>query len=246
MDGLSPNIPKSASGNVAKVGTHMTEQMAEFNRIYQFDEESGALRQRDLTVEVVYDRQYVASRYDQYPTTEAMSYLRANLVEVFCPCEDERILDFGCGNGSFLEEMASRTWGCYGMDVSGYEFEHEGFIVAAPNPSIEVDVVTFFDSLEHLPRPKLILGALNCRYVVISLPWLPTEGLNAEQFVESFIAWKHRRYGEHLWHFNPATLAKMMHDAGFDLVMFAPFEDRIRKPEGDRPNILTAIFEKRA
>lgn len=223
----------------------MTEQMAEFNRLYQFDEESGALRQRDLTVEVVYDRQYVASRYDAYASTEAMSHLRANIVEVFCPCEDECVLDFGCGNGSFLSEMATRCWGAYGMDVSGYPFEREGFVKAAPNPSIEVDVVTFFDSLEHLPRPQLILGALNCRYVVISLPWLPTEGLNPQEFVASFMSWKHRRYGEHLWHFGPATLEKMMHDAGFGMVHVGNFEDRIRKGESGRANILTAIFEKR-
>lgn len=219
--------------------------MAEFNRLYQFDEGSGAIRQRDLTVEVVYDRQYVASRYDEYPTTEAMSHLRANIVEVFCPCEDERVLDFGCGNGSFLCEMGSRRWGCYGMDVSGYPFEEEGFIEAAPNPSIPVDVVTFFDSLEHLPRPQAILGNLHCRYVVISVPWLPSEGMSVEEFVECFMAWKHRRYGEHLWHFSPPTLEKMMQDAGFTMVHFGNFEDRIRKGDGSRPNVLTAVFEKR-
>jgi len=220
--------------------------MSEFNRLYQFDEDSGALRQKNLTVEAVYDEEYVRSRYDTYLTTDAISRLRANIVEVFCPTYQlPGVLDFGCGNGSFLEEMSSRGWAAWGMDVSGYKFwERPYSILKASNSSIPVDVVTFFDSLEHLPRPQAILKNLNCRYVVISLPWLPTDGMNIEEFVESFMAWKHRRYGEHLWHFNPATLSKMMENVGFYCVHVGNFEDRIRKGDGTRPNILTAIFEK--
>lgn len=219
--------------------------MAEFDRLYQFDESSGALRQKDLTVEAVYDEEYVRSRYDTYSTTEEMSWLRANLVEVFCPCEDGAVLDFGCGNGSFLKEMERRKWNAWGIDVSGYPFWMNEGLHRASHCGISVDVVTFFDSLEHLPRPKTILKNLHCRYVVISLPWLPTNGITSiEEFVETFMAWKHRRYGEHLWHFNPATLAKMMEGAGFLPVHFDNIEDRIRKGDGTKPNILTGIFEK--
>jgi SAM-dependent methyltransferase len=241
--GFAPYVPESAACYVAPV-FHMTEAMTEFDRLYKFDEETGALRQKDLTVECVYDEEYVRSRYDSYSTTPDISYLRANLTEVFCPIEDGRVLDFGCGNGSYLYEMEMRGWECYGMDISGYPFDETDVVEIAPNPGIEVDVVTFFDSLEHLPRPQAVLANLNCRYVVISLPWLSSEGMGPHEFMKSFMKWKHRRYGEHLWHFTPASLAKMMENAGFGYVYHGNFEDRIRKGDGVHPNILTAIFKK--
>jgi len=241
--GLPVNIPETPSCDIAPK-IHMSELMAEFNRLYQFDEDSGALRQKGLTVEAVYDEEYVRSRYDTYITTTTISKLRADILGVFCPFSDQSVLDFGCGNGSFLHEMSNRGWDSFGMDISSYPFWDQEGACKAPNSSIPVGVVTFFDSLEHLPRPQAILKNLNCRYVVISLPWLPSESMNIEEFVESFMNWKHRRYGEHLWHFNPATLSKMMENAGFYCVHVGNFEDRIRKGDGTRPNILTAIFEK--
>jgi len=206
---------------------------------YQIDAKIGALRSRDRRVTAVYDHAYVA-RYENYPQRE-LSAIRAKLVHRFSEFAIN-VCDVGCGTGAFLEEMKRTQPGivCCGHDVSPYPLPSFINRVGADWHELQWDTVTFFDSLEHFDSLDFV-EHLRARAVIVSLPWYhPYMGS------EWFARWKHRRPGEHLWHFTPVSLTRLFAQAGFRPVYVGNPEDEVRKPDSDScaPNILTMAFRR--
>ena len=95
-----------------------------------------------------------------------------------------RLLDVGCANGVFVWLARERGWEAEGLEVSPFAVEwgrkqfgvviHEGDIHnISPEPGY--DVITFWDTLEHLPDPRAALHAAVSRlhpggYLVILTP----------------------------------------------------------------------------
>jgi len=205
---------------------------SQFTYEYRIHNSTDALMSRDRTIHAQYDHAYVA-RYEKYPERE-LSKIRAALFRRFFP-DAEAVCDVGYGTGAFLREInRSSGWvHCYGYDISPYPAPL--FVKIDPNWQINRwSVLTFFDSLEHfdeLPRFK-------ARSAIVSVPWYhPALG------AEWFYRWKHRRPGEHLWHFTPETLANAMAINGLRPVFIGSPEDAVRKNDGDWPNILTMVFK---
>lgn len=96
----------------------------------------------------------------------------------------------------------------------------------------------FFDVLEHLENIEIVKD-LKCKYIFISLPWCHFLS------VDWFMNWKHRRFDEHLWHFNDRSLDKFMNRMGFTRITnTSNIEDLIRKTSSEYPNILTCVYKK--
>lgn len=250
MPNLSEGIAQSASGKVESEVVHSVEELKE---LYCIDDESGVFRQKDLTVTAVYDKEYVASRYDQYPRSKEMSKLRRRILSsetgIGKTLQDGAVvLDFGCGNGDFVEDCRQNGIACVGYDISGYETNKFQSLNENQVFGAYWSCVTFFDSLEHLVNPMDTIRRLKTRYVMISVPWCPVLaafGKLTRWELEAFSTWKHRRYGEHIWHFNSVSLNRIMERLGFKEIYCSNPEDAIRKPwSAGHPNILTAIFRK--
>ena len=182
----------------------------------------GAFRQKVLrcTVQKDYAAYYLAIDAQ----VRALSQKRFEVLKAFVP--RGRLLDYGEGSGRF-REIAAPTWPAFGYDLG------------RPMPPGPWDVVTFFDSLEHLSNPAEAIRDLQPAWIMVSVPWC-----HYPDHPGCFLGWKHRKPGEHLWHFSAEGLDEFMHWMGYEPVMRSCFEDEIRTRDGDLPNILSAIFRR--
>lgn len=207
---------------------------------YIIDEQTGAVRQDTLQPTVVYDANYV-SHYNKLPV-KAMSLLRWDVVKrALIPLDIHRanVLDFGCGNGAFLNEVQEHGAHAFGYDIAQFPLPEGVFrLDDAAVSKMDFDLVTFFDSIEHVEDPLGTLKRLNTTAVAISLPWCHAHTLGDEWFAK----WKHRKPGEHLWHFDAASLCRLAELAGFRPMFIGNPEDAIRQPVEKLPNILTGVF----
>jgi 2-polyprenyl-3-methyl-5-hydroxy-6-metoxy-1,4-benzoquinol methylase len=151
-----------------------------------------------------------------------------------------RLLDFGCGAGSFLKTMADQGWQVTGLDaavgaVNQVRDEHglTALVGSLPHPDLKpgsFDVVTMWHSLEHVHRPLAILRAayellVPGGKIVVAAPNIA--GLPFRLFGRS---WFGLDLPRHLVHFTPITLALMLQTAGFrvDPVRFLRHNDWLR------------------
>jgi hypothetical protein len=200
----------------------------------------GHWHQKVITGPVpTYKSDYSKNSYDVYNTTDKMSELRYNLVEG-CVGEFSSICDFGYGNGSFLKYCNEQGKITYGYDVSDYPVP-KGTQRIENIDYYPVDVMTFFDSLEHLPQADLLSFLKNkpVKHICISVPWFH-ESLGGHWFRN----WKHRRENEHFHHFDSNGLINLVIQAGYKVIHVGNHEDLIRKPVDNYPNILTVIASK--
>jgi 2-polyprenyl-3-methyl-5-hydroxy-6-metoxy-1,4-benzoquinol methylase len=82
--------------------------------------------------------------------------------------EGRRLLDVGCATGFFIEAARARGWTVKGLEVSEYASEYArkelnldvktASIVSPPDDLPSFDVVTLWDTIEHLDRPDIALG----------------------------------------------------------------------------------------
>jgi hypothetical protein len=186
-----------------------------------------------------YDNQYSESRYSIFSDRGNILNLRLGYIIGSLGKIPESLLDVGYGNGDFLINCKNFIKNLYGNDIEPAYPLPEGIDFISDITTKEVEVITFFDSLEHFHDIEFVKD-LKCKYVIISLPWC-YNGLDDKWFLN----WKHRKPNEHLHHFNHISLEKFMNRNGFRMLNFCNLEDKIRIDNSLSPNILTACFIKK-
>ena len=135
-----------------------------------------------------------------------------------------RVLDVGCGRGAFLAAMQRR-----GFRVRGTEFsEAAAANVALAGVEIDVgelapgmyadasfDLVCIWHVLEHCRRPDRTLRATRDALVPGGALMVAVPNYDSLQARWSKTAWFHLDLPRHLYQFTPATLARLLADAGF-------------------------------
>ena len=205
---------------------------------YQVDE-FGVIHQLQPFTMPSYDVGYVATRYDTIPEAVAnISFLRAGFIAGVCGPVNT-VLDVGYGNGGFLRAMQLTGAQCSGCDVSHYPVP-EGCEPVRWNEALgrEWDLVTFFDSLEHLPSLNF-LAQMQARWLAITVPCVAEEATP-----EWLAAWKHLRPGEHLHHFKMGALRRLLAHRGYERRAIGHPEDMIRRGMNGELNTFSAIFRK--
>ena len=138
-----------------------------------------------------------------------------------------RLLDFGCGGGSFLKRMADQGWQVTGLDAAvGAVREVQDQLglraIVGSLPHLELkpcsfDVITMWHSLEHVHDP---VGILREAYKLL------VPGGKIIVACPNIDSWPYRWFGpswfgldlpRHLIHFTPKTLADALASAGFAL-----------------------------
>ena len=137
-----------------------------------------------------------------------------------------RILDVGCNNGSFLALMAKEGWETYGVDFSqtainnaqtvfGQEHTFCGDLEQAGYEDGFFDVVTLYDTIEHLPNPRQVLQEVKriCKpSALVVIQTVDFDSVNAKVFPRSLLF-----PAQHLYYFRERDLRGRLQQLGFSL-----------------------------
>jgi 2-polyprenyl-3-methyl-5-hydroxy-6-metoxy-1,4-benzoquinol methylase len=138
-----------------------------------------------------------------------------------------RLLEIGANMGLFLSVAAERGWDVSGIEPSAWAVEQgrerfgvdlrQGVIETLDVPPGSVDALVMLDVLEHLADPAEALRRMR--------PMMAGQGVLALATVNVDSLHGRLRGGDwpwfirsHLHYFRPATLTKMLSDAGFEAV----------------------------
>lgn len=143
---------------------------------------------------------------------------------------DKKILDVGCGNGSYLIGLKSLGWNAekqlYGIDFKSPVLQElkeqeqintmEGNFIDIDLPKNFFDVVTFRHVLEHFPDPLL---ALKKAYTILKSGGSILIDVPNFRSIEALLLFKDKWFAieapRHLYHYSPATLMGLLNKAGF-------------------------------
>jgi len=136
-----------------------------------------------------------------------------------------RLLDFGCGRGSFLERVRRQGWQATGIDVAGVadqcvrgESASPVLVGTLPHPELvpaSFDVITMWHSLEHVHDPLAVLGEAHRLLVPGGQLLVAVPNIDSLPFGWFAQAWIGLDLPRHLTHFTPGTLHSMLRRAGF-------------------------------
>lgn len=171
-------------------------------------------------------------QYRGYPGGRKLSFLQYCLLPYYRLRADigsysqftgGRLLDVGCSYGKYLAEMKQLGWQTFGIEphipaarkAQSWGEIHIGTIDDAPWPDKYFDVITLNMSLEHIHYPQKALGRIAqllspSGTVIISVP--DFSGFEFSLFKENSYA---LQVPQHLYHFTPSTLNKLVSKVGF-------------------------------
>ncbi len=174
--------------------------------------------------------------YAQY-LSEAENYLRtyrrrATLVDGYKPTPG-RVLDVGCAAGFFLKVMRDKGWSTAGIEIArpmieyaerelGLDDMHRGDLLTVDLPPASFDVVTLWDVVEHLEEPVRHLEVVHRLLKDDGVLVLETQDVSSRFARLMGRNWQHYKHEEHLYHFHPETLSRLLDLAGFEVLENTP------------------------
>jgi SAM-dependent methyltransferase len=138
-----------------------------------------------------------------------------------------RLLDFGCGGGSFLARMSRQGWEVTGLDVAvpcveriRNDLHLPAHVGTLPHPEIRLesfDAITMWHSLEHVYDPARVLRQAYFHLVPGGKIFIAVPNIKSLAFDCFGRSWYGLDLPRHLTHFSPQTLRWMLERAGFEV-----------------------------
>jgi len=159
-----------------------------------------------------------------YGQSEGRSHEQANWLQQHIP-NGESVLDIGCGSGAFLKALPSDVQR-YGIDIDAACIDHaqqENTDICFRSADFtdvlsipEVDIITLFHVLEHLPNPQNTLTALRTQchdntWLIVEVPVIDRATVEQDKDIVGFYTI------QHLSHFSKASLHAMLRGCGWQL-----------------------------
>lgn len=146
---------------------------------------------------------------------------------------DSRVLDIGCAAGYFLQVMRKEGHSVLGIEPSesiaqiarkelGDATVFVGNLDDAPEArgyrKGSFDLVTMWDVIEHIPDPQAALRTVRQLLAKGGRLLLETQNVQSRWARLLGRRWHHYKHEEHLYHFDPKTLERLLSDCGFRVV----------------------------
>lgn len=171
---------------------------------------------------------YLAER-DNYERTYRR---RVSTIERY-RAEPGRVLDVGCAAGFFLSVMREKGWDTSGIEISKPMVDYARDTLGLPDvrhgdlTNLEIeetgyDVVTMWDVIEHLEDPRVHLQAVRRGLRDDGLLVLETQDVSSRFARLMGRKWQHYKHEEHLYHFDPDTLGRLLDEMGFEVLENTP------------------------
>ena len=133
--------------------------------------------------------------------------------------DGKRLLDIGCGDGSFLRAMKNLGWDVAGIEINPKLELMEGIILKENIEELSdcepFDCITMWHSLEHMQNINLMLNQINSLLnpsgkLIIAVP-------NNNSFQSNIFKskWFHLDVPRHLYHFDSSSLQYCLKANGF-------------------------------
>lgn len=140
-----------------------------------------------------------------------------------------KLLDYGCGNGNFLEFVQEKFYSVKGVEFEKLMIEYcqsKGLDVKSEEEFFleneKYDVITLFHVLEHLYNPETYLRKFNSLMnhkgiLVIALP--NPNSFDSNYYKSDWAAWD---VPIHVYHFTQGVIIQMAKAAGFKFLFKSP------------------------
>ena len=139
-----------------------------------------------------------------------------------------KLLDVGCASGSLLRSMRQRGWEVFGIEpapdaaakaagVPGARIKC-GVLEDGDFPSGTFDAVTLWSVLEHLHDPRRTLRIIRDILNPAGLLHLCLPNFDSLERRLFGPRWFGLDMPRHLYHFSPATIRRLLREAGFDVL----------------------------
>jgi 2-polyprenyl-3-methyl-5-hydroxy-6-metoxy-1,4-benzoquinol methylase len=149
------------------------------------------------------------------------------LAQIIPDLREKRIFEIGCAYGFFLDEVRGAVRSAQGIDIveDGTRFARDVKQVDAITgnyldfePAGSVDVITMWDTIEHLPRPDLFIEKAADHVSPGGYIAVTTGDIGSFNARVRGRRWRMIHPPTHLHYFSVATLAKLLETRGFEVV----------------------------
>ncbi len=172
-----------------------------------------------------------------------------------------RLLDVGCGLGYFVEEAQRDGWDAAGVDISEAAIAYATRERRVPNllcarfedylsPASGFHAITFWDVLEHMPRPREALQRahdllVDGGIIVVKVPSAGGPNLNAvllASLLSGKLVDKVKPYFRgHFYYFTARSIRHLVESAGFSVLTLRRQPERLIIFEDRRPATLAKV-----
>jgi 2-polyprenyl-3-methyl-5-hydroxy-6-metoxy-1,4-benzoquinol methylase len=156
---------------------------------------------------------------------------RMRRVQKFFP-NAGKVLDIGCGAGTFLQLLQQECWECHGTELtaeSASRASRLGISISVGEidenhfPPHSFDLITLWHVLEHLPEPLKTLKTAKRLLKEGGILAISTPNIDSFQAEVGRDQWFHLDPPRHLFLYSPRTLEQMGRSFGFGLLKLHHF-----------------------
>jgi len=169
-------------------------------------------------------------KYPEYGLISPITFSRYNrLLDEFQKYRNtNNILDVGCGNGFFLDEAKKRGWNVFGSEFYDRSIEIckgkgiemvKGRFTSQSFPSIQFDVITSFEVLEHTHTPKEEIQDIYSCLRPGGLVYITTPNFDSLSRYLLGDKWSVISYPEHLSYFSTYSIRYLFEKTGFKTIL---------------------------